>query len=140
MTKSQGLGGDSLESREFFSTSEYARVPPNATHLFIQLVQRLLQYWECPFRAAETRLAMKRTELLRANGGSPDLIRDLLGDAQLWDLIRRSYNKQFVELKAFLNCYVSRSWSVLRENKTVGRRYIYEGEEEFFEEINKGHF
>ncbi|KAJ5638360.1 ankyrin-2 [Penicillium lividum] len=32
---------------------------------------------------------------------------------------------------------MSRSWSVLRENKTVGRGYVHKGEEGFEEEINK---
>jgi hypothetical protein len=52
----------------------------------------------------------QRTELLRANGGDPRLIRDLLGDAQLWDLLGRSCNRQIAELKAFRNAYVSKPW------------------------------
>lgn len=74
-----------LESRTFFSTSEYAQVPPRAADLFLPLIQQLLQEWDSTFRAAESRLATKvrdsysamalyvvnhkkRTELLIANG------------------------------------------------------------------------
>ena len=61
----------------------------------------------------------QRTELLRANGRNPLLIRDLLGDSQLWDLLRRSCNRQIAELKAFQNSYGSKPWAVLYENEQV---------------------
>ncbi|KAK4250514.1 hypothetical protein C7999DRAFT_28850 [Corynascus novoguineensis] len=61
----------------------------------------------------------KRTELLRANGGNPRLIQDLLGDAQLWDLLGKSCNRQIAELKAFQNTYGSKPWTVLHENEDV---------------------
>lgn len=48
-----------LESRIFFSTSEYAYVPPYATDLFAPLAQQLLQEWDHTFQAAESRLAIK---------------------------------------------------------------------------------
>lgn len=48
-----------LESKTFFSTSEYAQVPPRAADLFIPLIQQLLQEWDNTFRAAESRLASK---------------------------------------------------------------------------------
>jgi hypothetical protein len=61
----------------------------------------------------------QRTELLRANGGDPRLIQDLLGDAQLLDLLGRSCNRQIAELKAFQNGYGSKPWGVLHENEHV---------------------
>jgi hypothetical protein len=55
--------------------------------------------------------------LLRANGGDQRLIQDLLGDAQLWDLLGRSCNRQIAELKAFQNAYGSKPWAVLHGNE-----------------------
>ncbi|CAI7650494.1 unnamed protein product [Penicillium discolor] len=122
MTKRQDITASesALESKIYFSTSEYAQVPSRAADLFAPLVQQLLQEWDRTFQAAESRLAIKRTELLRANGRNPRLIRDLLGDSQLWDLLRRSCNKQIAELMAFQNKYESQSWVVLRENESTG--------------------
>lgn len=57
--------------------------------------------------------------MLRANGGNPRLIQDLLGDAQLWDLLGKSCNKQIAELKAFQNVYGSKPWAVLHEDENV---------------------
>jgi hypothetical protein len=48
-----------LESKVFFSTSEYAQVPRRATDLFLPLVQQLLQEWNLTLHAAENRLEMK---------------------------------------------------------------------------------
>lgn len=140
-----------LESRIFFSTSEYAQVPPCATDLFAPLAQQLLQEWDCTFQAAESRLAIKvrefrfairlpltikqRRELLRANGRNPRLIRDLLGDAQLWDLLRRSCSKQIAELTAFRNSYVSQSFAVLRENDFTGSKEVDEEVRSFGDQV-----
>lgn len=61
MTKRQDTttSESTLESRIFFSTSEYAQVPPDAIDLFAPLVQQLRQEWDLTFQAAELRLAMK---------------------------------------------------------------------------------
>jgi hypothetical protein len=152
MTKRQDMTASesALESKIFFSTSEYAQVPPRATDLFAPLVQQLLQEWDRTFQAAESRLAIKvretwfairlpltikqRTELLRANGRNPRLIRDLLGDAQLWDLLRRSCNKQIAELMAFLNKYESQSWAVLRD---AGSEEVNKAMDIFQSQINR---
>lgn len=139
-----------LESRVFFSTSEYAQVPPCATDIFGPLVKQLLQEWDCTFEAAESRLARKvreilfairlpltvwqRRELLMANGRNQRLIRDLLGDAQLWDLLRRGCNKQIDELTTFRNRYVSQSLAVLREK---GSKEVDEEVNSFSDQINK---
>ncbi|KAJ5185875.1 ankyrin-2 [Penicillium cf. griseofulvum] len=122
MTKRQDITASesALESKIYFSTSEYAQVSPRAADLFTPLVQQLLQEWDRTFQAAESRLAIKRTELLRANGRNPRLIRDLLGDAQLWDLPRRSCNKQIAELMEFRNKYDSQSCVILRDNQSTG--------------------
>ncbi|KAK4232873.1 hypothetical protein C8A03DRAFT_19934, partial [Achaetomium macrosporum] len=121
MTKCQDkkAAESALESKIFFSTSEYAQIPLRATELFDPLAQQLRQEWVRTFQAAESRLTKKRTELLRANGGDPRLIQDLLGDAQLWDLLGRSCNRQIAELKAFQNAYKSKPWAVLHENEDV---------------------
>ncbi|KAK4232843.1 hypothetical protein C8A03DRAFT_19953 [Achaetomium macrosporum] len=108
-----------LESKIFFSTSEYAQIPLRATELFNPLAQQLRQEWARTFQAAESRLMTKRTELLRANGGDPRLIQDLLGDAQLWDLLGRSCNRQIAELEAFQNAYGSKPWAALHEDGHV---------------------
>lgn len=65
----------------------------------------------------------QRTELLRANGRNPRLIHDLLSDAQVWDLLKRSCNNQIAELKTLRNSYVSKSWKVLREGFTEEDAY-----------------
>lgn len=57
--------------------------------------------------------------MLKASGRNPLLIRDLLGDAQLWDLLRRSCNRQIAELKAFQDSYRSKPWTVLLEEGRV---------------------
>lgn len=62
----------------------------------------------------------KRTELLIANGKNPRLIRDLLGDAQLWDLLRRNCDNQMAELMAFQESYRSQSWAVIFESDSMG--------------------
>lgn len=64
MTKRQNItpSESPLESKIFFSTSEYAQVPPHATDLFAPLVQQLLQEWDRTFQAAESRLAIKVRE------------------------------------------------------------------------------
>ncbi|KAL2201556.1 hypothetical protein P885DRAFT_56948 [Corynascus similis CBS 632.67] len=41
------------------------------------------------------------------------------GDAQLWDLLGKSCNRQIAELKAFQNVYGSKPWAVLHENENV---------------------
>ncbi|KAL2176976.1 uncharacterized protein P884DRAFT_270336 [Thermothelomyces heterothallicus CBS 202.75] len=107
------------ESKTFFSTSEYAQIPVRATELLEPLVQQLRQGWVRTFRAAESRLTKMRTELLRASGGDPRLIRDLLGDAQLWDLLGRSCNRQIAELKAFQKAYGSKPWTAFHEDEHV---------------------
>lgn len=155
MTKRQDMAASesALESNIFFSTSEYAQVPPRATDLFAPLVQQLLQEWDSTFQAAESRLAIKvretwfairlpltikqRTELLRANGRNLGLIRDLLGDAQLWDLLRRSCNKQIAELMAFRNKYESQSWAVLRDNESTGSEEMNKAMGIFQNQINR---
>jgi len=43
----------------------------------------------------------------------------LLGDAQIWDLLGKSYNRQRAELKAFQKAYRSKSWAVLHEDENV---------------------
>ncbi|GIC88089.1 ankyrin-2 [Aspergillus udagawae] len=123
-----------LESRTFFSTAEYAQLPPCATDLFAPLVQQLLEEWRQTFQTAESRLAMKRTELLRANGRNPCLIRDLLGDAQLWGLLERTYNRQITELVAFQDSYRSQSWTVLRENDSTSNEQANDDLESFQDE------
>lgn len=64
MTKCEDtMASDSaLESRIFFSTSEYAQVPPCAANLFAPLAQQLLQVWDRTFQVAESRLAIKVRE------------------------------------------------------------------------------
>jgi hypothetical protein len=155
MTKRQDIttSESALESKIYFSTSEYAQVPSRAADLFAPLVQQLLQEWDRTFQAAESRLAIKvreisfairlpltskqRMELLRANGRNPRLIRDLLGDAQLWDLLRRSCNKQIAELMAFRNKYESQSWVVLRDNESTGSEEENKAMVMFQDQINK---
>jgi hypothetical protein len=139
MTKPQDRNASesALESRIYFSTSEYAQVPPCAKDLFVPLAEQLLQVWDQTFQAAESRLAIKRTELLRARGRDPSLIRDLLGDAQLWDLLIRSCNKQIAELMAFWDSYKSESWAVLRENDSTGEEQVGEDVKSFWLEIAK---
>ncbi|CRL24611.1 DNA methylase, N-6 adenine-specific, conserved site [Penicillium camemberti] len=139
MTKRQNItpSESPLESKIFFSTSEYAQVPPHATDLFAPLVQQLLQEWDRTFQVAEIRLAIKRTELLRANGRNPRLIRDLLGDAQLWDLLRRSCNKQIAELMEFRNKYESQSLAVLRDNESTGSEELNKAMLIFQNQINR---
>jgi hypothetical protein len=51
--------GSALESRIFFSTSEYAQVPPSATALFAPLAQQLHEEWDHTLQVAESRLATK---------------------------------------------------------------------------------
>ncbi|KAJ5817114.1 ankyrin-2 [Penicillium robsamsonii] len=139
MTKRQDITASesALESKIYFSTSEHAQVPSRAADLFAPLVQQLLQEWDNTFQAAESRLAIKRTELLRANGRSPRLIRDLLGDAQLWDLLRRSCNKQIAELMAFQNEYDSQSLVVLRDNGSTGSEERKKAMVIFQDQINR---
>lgn len=62
---------------------------------------------------------VQRTKLLRANGRDPGLIRMLLGDAQLWDRLRRSCRKQIAELEEFRTSYESKLWAVLHEDESV---------------------
>ncbi|KAJ5768516.1 ankyrin-2 [Penicillium manginii] len=126
-----------LESKIFFSTSEYAQVPRRATDLFLPLVQQLLQEWNLTLHAAENRLEMKRTELLMANGKNPRLIRDLLGDAQLWDLLRKSCKQQINDLVALqTSYYMSESWAMLRENKSTELNGLKEEGASFRKEID----
>lgn len=48
-----GSSKESLVSRTFFSTLEYAAVPDSATDLFVPLVQQLLEEWSDLYTAAE---------------------------------------------------------------------------------------
>jgi hypothetical protein len=77
----------------------------------------------------------QRTELLRANGSNPLLIRDLLGDAQLWDLLRRTCRKQIADLKEFQTSYESKPWEILREHDAAVDQ---QKNEEFLKEFSNG--
>jgi len=59
----------------------------------------------------------------------------LLSDTQLWDLLKRSCNKQTAELKALRTSYVSKSWKMLREG--FPEEEADEGVESFQEESAK---
>lgn len=78
----------------------------------------------------------QRKELLRANGRDPRLIRDLLGDAQLWDLLRESCSRQIVELTEFQNSYKSRPWTALRE-QSIREEQLNDNEQSFVDEIGR---
>jgi hypothetical protein len=77
----------------------------------------------------------QRRELLRANGKDPRLIRDLLGDAQLWDLLRESCSRQIFELTEFQNSYKSKPWTALREQSIRGEEQLNDDEQSFLDEI-----
>jgi len=77
----------------------------------------------------------QRTELLKANGTDPLLIRDLLGDAQLWDLLGRSCRKQIAELEEFQTSYISKLWAVLREDELAADQQANEVMKKFSDAI-----
>ncbi|KAF2194612.1 hypothetical protein K469DRAFT_774218 [Zopfia rhizophila CBS 207.26] len=104
-----------LESRVFFSTTEYAQVPDTAADLFVPLVQQLETQWDHNLEVASRRLAAKRTELLRSKGNNQSVIQDLLSDAELLDLLSRSLQEQVAELRKFVDIYLSGLWSILHE-------------------------
>ncbi|KAH6888428.1 hypothetical protein B0T10DRAFT_488158 [Thelonectria olida] len=143
MTKRQSTGDaktqSTLESRTFFGTSEYTEVPSSAPDLLKPLVEQLRRQWDDTFEQAEKRLGMKRTELLRASGQDPRLIRDLLADAQLWDLLDRNCSKQITDLRAFRDTYFSVSLGVLHENPPEERESFKRLFDEDIHELEKAH-
>lgn len=62
-----------------------------------------------------------RTELLKANGRDPRLIRRLLSDAQLCDVLKTRYQHQVAELWTFMETYGENSWAVIRESNCTGQ-------------------
>ncbi|GKZ69125.1 ankyrin-2 [Aspergillus niger] len=105
----------SLESRIFFSTLEYARVPTRAADLFIPLIKQLHEEWNDNFQIIHKRLAQTRTELLIANGKDPNLIRILLHDARLWDQLREISEEQLHALLSLQTIYSRKQWFVMHE-------------------------
>lgn len=61
-----------------------------------------------------THLAKQRREVLASRGSNPQIIRDLLGDALLWDELLNVHTYQVREVKDFMVTYRSSQWSVLR--------------------------
>jgi hypothetical protein len=61
----------------------------------------------------------------------------LLGDAQLWELLIRSCNKQIAELMAFRDSYMSETWAVLRESDSTGEEQVGDDVKSFRLEIAK---
>jgi hypothetical protein len=77
--------------------------------------------------------------LLRASGGNQHLIRDLLSDAQLWDVLNRCCSRQIAELKAFRDSYFKVSFGVLHENSPEEREASKRLFDEKIQELEKAH-
>lgn len=78
----------------------------------------------------------KRRQVLESNGGNPQNIVELLADSQVWDKLKRRYNEQIAELKAFNESYVSPSSAVLHE-RCPGQAWPDESILRFHREIDK---
>ncbi|KAF7510343.1 hypothetical protein GJ744_006839 [Endocarpon pusillum] len=102
-----------LRSKFFFSTSEYAGVPDSATDLFVPLVQKICCIWRGNFEIMAERLASTRGKVLRWSGNNPSLIRLLLEDAQLLELLKSNLKKQVQSLLSFHSDYDA--WGALHE-------------------------
>ncbi|MCJ1347475.1 Ankyrin-2 [Peltigera leucophlebia] len=106
---------ETLVSRTFFSTLEYAAVPNSATDLFVPLVQQLHGEWGDLYTAAEEHLSDMRTRVLVSNGRDSKLIGDLLLDARLWGWLRKLSEGQALTLRTLEKNYKTRGWTVLHE-------------------------
>ncbi|KAL0931499.1 uncharacterized protein CTRU02_214234 [Colletotrichum truncatum] len=101
MSEDTSKHGNILESKAFFSTSEYAQVPPYASALLLPLVEELEDIWKGTFQRAEERLSNMRIKLLKSEGLNSKLIRSLLNDSLLWDEIEKTFEKQILDLVDF---------------------------------------
>ncbi|KAM0800737.1 ankyrin repeat-containing domain protein [Usnea florida] len=104
-----------LQSRIFFSTSEYAEVPKMATDLLPPLVKKVQTIWEQNFHRFQKRFGLMRAKILRSSGTNPNVIQELLNDAQLLEILRENLTKQIDTLQKFRYLYQSESWRALHE-------------------------
>ncbi|KAF7506301.1 hypothetical protein GJ744_011874 [Endocarpon pusillum] len=104
-----------LQSQVFFSTSEYAQIPPYATDLFVPLVQQVQVISNNNFAIIQRRFFNLRSRVLRSSGNDTNLIGHLLTEVQLLEALHENLKKQVERLYAFRRQYLSESWRVLYE-------------------------
>ncbi|KAF6223158.1 hypothetical protein HO173_013258 [Letharia columbiana] len=104
-----------LESRIFFSTSEYAEIPKTATDLLCPLVLKVQSIWGQNFSRFQKHLGLMRTRILRSSGSDPSLIQYLLIDAKLLEILKENFTKQIENLQSFRDWYQNESARVLHQ-------------------------
>ncbi|KDN68536.1 hypothetical protein CSUB01_10418 [Colletotrichum sublineola] len=116
MTKSHDTSdtGNFLEAKTFFSTSEYAQIPPYASALFSPLMEEPRSAWTQTFESAHRRLSSLRRRLLESKGQKSELIQDLLQNSLLWDEMEKICKQQISELTDFQQTFEKQT--VLHEN------------------------
>ncbi|RPA73154.1 ankyrin [Ascobolus immersus RN42] len=85
--------------------------PTVAIELFPLFVKSVKAEWIAAFNASEEKLRDLRSMILDARGRNPELIRDLLYHATLWDAFESLAVKQIEALNTLHNAYFMKQWS-----------------------------